>query len=130
MTLITGFLGAGKTTLVNHVLHSDHGLRVAVIVNAEGLGIEKALVQDGNDGRRERATGVGRQQVVLLNPSCSFLFCGKESAAMNRLAGKLSSRSLWSSRTDASAAPSRTGAEGPRLPSCCRRSEGHLHSRS
>lgn len=51
VTLISGFLGAGKTTLVNHVLHADHGLRVAVIINAEGLGIEKALVQDGPEGR-------------------------------------------------------------------------------
>ncbi len=33
VTLLSGFLGAGKTTLMNHLLHHDHGLRVAVIVN-------------------------------------------------------------------------------------------------
>ena len=30
---ITGFLGAGKTTLVNHILQGDHGLKIAVIEN-------------------------------------------------------------------------------------------------
>jgi hypothetical protein len=30
---ITGFLGAGKTTLVNSILQGDHGLKIAVIEN-------------------------------------------------------------------------------------------------
>ena len=30
---ITGFLGAGKTTLVNRILSGDHGLKIAVIEN-------------------------------------------------------------------------------------------------
>lgn len=55
VTLVTGFLGAGKTTLINHVLSSDHGLRVAVVLNSEGLGIEKALVQDEDAGGRRAA---------------------------------------------------------------------------
>lgn len=29
VTVVTGFLGAGKTTLVNHVLNADHGYRGA-----------------------------------------------------------------------------------------------------
>ena len=37
VTLITGFLGAGKTTVVNYVLHAKHGKRVAVIINAGAL---------------------------------------------------------------------------------------------
>jgi G3E family GTPase len=30
---VTGFLGSGKTTLVNHILKGDHGKLLAVIEN-------------------------------------------------------------------------------------------------
>ncbi len=33
VTVLSGFLGAGKTTILNYVLHNRKGLRVAVIVN-------------------------------------------------------------------------------------------------
>jgi G3E family GTPase len=36
VTIITGFLGSGKTSLLNHILNSDHGLRIAVLVNDFG----------------------------------------------------------------------------------------------
>ncbi len=40
-TIVTGFLGAGKTTLVRHVLENAGGRRIAVIVNEFGaLGID------------------------------------------------------------------------------------------
>ena len=40
-TVITGFLGSGKTTLIRHVLENAKGKRLAIIVNEFGdVGIE------------------------------------------------------------------------------------------
>lgn len=33
VTVLSGFLGAGKTSLLNHILTAQHGLKIAVIVN-------------------------------------------------------------------------------------------------
>ena len=35
-TVVTGFLGAGKTTLVRHVLENADGKRIALIVKSSG----------------------------------------------------------------------------------------------
>lgn len=46
VTLITGYLGAGKTTLVNHLLRHANGRRIAVAVNEFGaLPIDQDLVE-------------------------------------------------------------------------------------
>lgn len=79
VTVITGYLGAGKSTvsfplyinrymhidfarvlitssiggqLVNHVLNSQHGKRIAVILNefGEEIGVERAMINDGDGG--------------------------------------------------------------------------------
>jgi G3E family GTPase len=45
VTVITGFLGSGKTTLMNHVLGQQEGLRIGIVVNEFGeLGIDGALI--------------------------------------------------------------------------------------
>jgi len=45
-TIVTGFLGAGKTTLVRHVLENAQGRRLAVIVNEFGdVGIDGEILK-------------------------------------------------------------------------------------
>jgi cobalamin biosynthesis protein CobW len=45
-TVITGFLGAGKTSLVRHLLACADGRRLAVVVNEFGeLGLDCAAIR-------------------------------------------------------------------------------------
>lgn len=46
VSLITGFLGAGKTTLMRHILQNVRGHRVAIVVQADGaIGSETDFLQ-------------------------------------------------------------------------------------
>ncbi len=48
ITLLTGYLGSGKTTLINHVLKNQEGYKVAVIVNDIGeVNIDAELIEKG-----------------------------------------------------------------------------------
>src|ERR1700733_4956766 len=49
-TIVTGFLGAGKTTLIRHVLANTKGRRLAVIVNEFGdVGIDGEILKGCGD---------------------------------------------------------------------------------
>src|ERR1700752_4629881 len=49
-TIVTGFLGAGKTTLIRHVLEHAQGRRLAVIVNEFGdVGIDGEILKGCGD---------------------------------------------------------------------------------
>jgi cobalamin biosynthesis protein CobW len=49
-TIVTGFLGAGKTTLIRHVLGNANGRRLAVIVNEFGdVGIDGEILKGCGD---------------------------------------------------------------------------------
>jgi G3E family GTPase len=57
--MVTGFLGAGKTTLINRILTADHGRRIAVVVNEFGeVGIDHHLLISSD------------QQVIQMNNGC------------------------------------------------------------
>ncbi len=50
VTVITGFLGAGKTTLVRHLLAHANGRRIALIINEFGeLGVDRELLAGCGD---------------------------------------------------------------------------------
>jgi G3E family GTPase len=63
VTVVTGFLGAGKTTLVRRFLGSPEGAGTAVVVNEFGqVGIDDALLRESSD------------EVVLLGNGCVCCF--------------------------------------------------------
>ena len=48
IALLTGYLGAGKTTILNHILSNTQGIRAAVIVNDIGeINVDASLIRDG-----------------------------------------------------------------------------------
>jgi G3E family GTPase len=58
VTLVTGFLGSGKTTLVNHILSNRQDVRAAVLVNELGdIGIDNELIVAAEDGMIELNNG-------------------------------------------------------------------------
>jgi G3E family GTPase len=58
VTVVTGFLGAGKTTLVKHFLESEAGRGTALIVNEFGeAGIDDALLRTSADETRLLGNG-------------------------------------------------------------------------
>jgi len=59
VTVITGFLGSGKTTLINRILTEHHGIRFAVIENEFGeIGIDQELVLNE------------KEEVIEMNNGC------------------------------------------------------------
>jgi G3E family GTPase len=78
VTVLTGFLGAGKTTLVNRILSEAHGLRIAVIVNDFG-----AVAVDS-----ELIIGVGPGTISLANGCVCCEIRGDLVAAVDSVLGQ------------------------------------------
>ena len=79
ITLLTGYLGAGKTTLMNHILTNQQGYKVAVIVNDIGeVNIDAKLIQDGGFIEEE-----DKGNVVPLSNGC--ICCTLKEDLMNQI---------------------------------------------
>ncbi|MEN2976793.1 GTP-binding protein (plasmid) [Tistrella bauzanensis] len=65
--VVTGYLGAGKTTLINAMLAQAGGRRIAAVVNDFGaINIDEELIRARADGAADRADGfVGRADDIV-----------------------------------------------------------------
>jgi G3E family GTPase len=76
VVLVAGFLGAGKTTVVNHLLANAEGRRIAAVVNDFGaINIDAELITGAADG------------VISLSNGC--ICCSLEGDLLRTLAGLL-----------------------------------------
>lgn len=79
ITILTGYLGAGKTTLMNHILTNQQGYKVAVIVNDIGeVNIDAKLIADGGFIQEE-----DKGNVVPLSNGC--ICCTLKEDLMNQI---------------------------------------------
>ncbi len=69
-TVITGFLGAGKTTLIRHLIMAADGVRLALIVNEFGdVGVDGAVLAECG-GDNSSTTGCGVDDIIELANGC------------------------------------------------------------
>ncbi|MBT2583204.1 GTP-binding protein [Planococcus sp. ISL-109] len=65
VTVLSGYLGAGKTTILNHILHNQDGLKVAVIVNdMSEVNIDAQTIKQGGGLKRTQ------EKLVELSNGC------------------------------------------------------------
>lgn len=76
VTVITGFLGSGKTTLIRHLLTNNQGKRIAVLVNEFGeLGIDGDLLRSCQVCDEESPASEPSQQLNIVELTNGCLCC-------------------------------------------------------
>ena len=89
VTILTGFLCSGKTTLLNRILKEQHGHKIAVIENEFGeAGVDNEILIDDRD-----------EQIVEMNNGC---ICCTVRGDLQRILGELRDKreqgKLWFER--------------------------------
>ena len=83
VTVLSGFLGAGKTTLVNHILKEKHGLKLAVIENEFGaVGVDKEIIvaDDGSTDQTSSIIANTQRDESIIKVHTSLINLGKGAA--------------------------------------------------
>src|SRR4026208_183586 len=76
VTILTGFPAAGKTTLLNRILHENHGEKIAVIENEFGeTGVDNEILVKDED-----------EQIIEMNNGC---LCRTVRGDLVRILGEL-----------------------------------------
>ena len=89
VTVLSGFLGTGKTTLLNHVLANREGLRVAVIVNdMSDVNIDAQIVERSADSAGAALSRTDEKLVEMSN-GC---ICCTVRGDLVRILGELSAK--------------------------------------
>ena len=90
VTILTGYLGSGKTTLVNHILtNKDHGKKIAIIENEFGdVGIDDALMAKNTKEQIE-------EEIVGMMNGCICCTVRQDLVVvLNKFAGRIASGKL------------------------------------
>ena len=90
VTILTGYLGSGKTTLVNHILtNKDHGKKIAIIENEFGdVGIDDALMAKNTKEQIE-------EEIVEMMNGCICCTVRQDLVVvLNKFAGRIASGKL------------------------------------
>ena len=77
VTIITGYLGSGKTTVMNELLRNKGSEKIAVIVNDMGsINIDASLI---------RSMNVAQHDVSMVELSNGCICCTLQDAFMNQI---------------------------------------------
>ena len=82
MTIVSGYLGAGKTTLVNSILSGGHDLRIAVLVNDFGkIAVDETLIGHAKamSSRSPTDACAARSAAISMTPSTGSCGCASGS---------------------------------------------------